>query len=176
MQHTGFFSFLPIFLLIRIICVCIGRTLLKSHSKSSWLLFPKVPIISILPAGFCQNWVQSRSSPYCLLCLLGNEIISKAGQEIVSVLLLRNESFCRYFKLKSLTLRYVAVLIIFAVCTGKTSFCQKLCNAVTSLCLSFYVHLDVFSSIPPPQVLKFTCMFIASNRQGRFAYLSISMA
>lgn len=87
LHHTGFFSFLPIFLLIRIICVCIGRTLLKSNSKSAWLLFLKVPIISILPTGFCQNWVQSGSSPYCLLCLLGNEIISKASQEIVSVLL-----------------------------------------------------------------------------------------
>lgn len=87
MQHTGFLSFLRIFLLIRIIRVCIGRTQQKSNSKSAWLIFPKVPIVSILPTVFCQNWVQSRSSPYCLFHLLGNEIISKAGQEIVSVLL-----------------------------------------------------------------------------------------
>lgn len=84
--HTGFFSFFPIFLLIRIICVCIAEHCLN-QTQSAWLPFPKVPIISILPTGFCQSWVQSGSSPCCLLCCLGNEIISKVGQEIVSVLL-----------------------------------------------------------------------------------------
>lgn len=59
--HAAFFSFLPVFLLIRTICVCIGRTLFKSNSEPAWLLSPKVPIISTLPTAFCQNWVLSRS-------------------------------------------------------------------------------------------------------------------
>lgn len=90
--QAGFFGFFPVFLLIRTICVCIGRTLFKSNSETAWLLSPKVPIISILPTGFCQNWVLSESLER-LLCLLGNEIISKAGQEIVSALLSKELKF-----------------------------------------------------------------------------------
>lgn len=39
--HAGFFSFRPVFLLIRTICVCIGRTLFKSNSETAWLLPPR---------------------------------------------------------------------------------------------------------------------------------------
>lgn len=152
-QHTGFFSFLPIFLLIRIICVCIGRTLLKSNSKSTRLLFPKVPIISILPTGFCQNWVQSRSSPDCLLCLQGNEIISKAGQEIVSVLLLRNENFCRYFKTEVPDTKLCCCPGNFVLRTGKASSGRNSVmqsrGAIPSLSLKICSSRFV-SSVPPP--------------------------
>lgn len=58
--QAGFFGSLPVFLLIRTICVCIGRTLFKSNSETAWLLSPKVPIISILPMASVRtgSWVR----------------------------------------------------------------------------------------------------------------------
>lgn len=178
-QPTGFLSSLPTFLLIRIICVCIGRTLLKSNSKSARLLFPKVPIISILPTGFCQNWVQSRSSLYCLLCLLGNEMISKAGQEIVSVLLLRNGSFCKYFKTEVPNTKICGCPDNFVVCTGNTSSGRNFVmqsRGLSLLCLSTYVPLDLSPVFLHPQVLQFTYRFTASKQHGLFTYLFTGVA
>lgn len=106
--HTGFFSFFPIFLLIRIICVCIGRTLLKSNSECM-VAFPQGSHHFHLTYWFLSELGSEWEFPL-LLTLLSGKWNYQQGRS-------RN---CQCFafwgvkvsadtlKLKSLTLRYVA--------------------------------------------------------------------
>lgn len=121
-QHAGFSCLLPIILLIRIICVCIRRTLLTSDSKSAWLLFPKVPIFSILPAGFCQNWVQS-TVPLTIYSAFWELKLSARLVKKVSVFYFqRNEGFYRHFETNIPNTKMCCCPDTFLVCTRKASF------------------------------------------------------
>lgn len=113
MQHTGFSSFLLIFLLIRIICVCICRTLLTSNTKSAWPLFPKVPIFSILPTGFCQNWVQSRVPLTTYSAFWEMKLPARLVKKLSVFYLQKNEGFYRYFETNIPNTRMCCSLIIF---------------------------------------------------------------
>lgn len=121
MWQAGFFGFLPVFLLIRTICVCIGRTLFKSNSETAWLLSPKVPIISILPTGFCQNWVLSKSLLNAYSAFWEIKLSARLVKKLSVLCFPRNSSFCRYLETEIPNAKMCCCSVKFVVCRRKES-------------------------------------------------------
>lgn len=119
--RAGSFSFLPVFLLIRTICVCIGRTLFKSNSEPAWLLSPKVPIISTLPTAFCQNWVLSRSLLNAYSAFWEMKLSARLVKKLWVFCFPRNSSFCRYLETKIPNAKVCCCGINFVLCRRKES-------------------------------------------------------
>lgn len=155
--QAGFYGFLPAFLLIRTICVCIGRTLFKSNSETAWLLSPKVPIISILPTGFCQNWVLSKSLLNAHSVFWEMKLSARLVKKLSVLCFPRNSSFCRYLETEIPNAKMCCGSVNFVVCRREESHLSwpgRLSQILIVSGLVIRIHLEFSPVSVQPRVIR----------------------